>query len=201
MFGYEFANPEYFWLLLVLIPMVIWYIFKEKRSHADLKFSSIRVFKQMKRGSRIWLRHLLFAARVLAILFLVLALARPQSSSSWQTYNSEGIDIMLALDISGSMLARDFTPDRLEAAKEVATKFILERPQDRIGLVVFSGESFTQSPLTTDQAVLVNVMKDIHSGRLQKFAALSPPQSAKRSQNSKNFCMGVNFCPFSLPTK
>ena len=104
MFGYEFANPEYFWLLLVLIPMIIWYIFKEKRSHADLKFSSIRVFKQMKRGSRIWLRHLLFAARVLAILFLVLALARPQSSTSWQTYNSEGIDIMLALDISGSMI-------------------------------------------------------------------------------------------------
>lgn len=172
MFGYEFANPEYFWLLLVLIPMVIWYIFKEKRSHADLKFSSIRVFKQMKRGSRIWLRHLLFAARVLAILFLVLALARPQSSSRWQTYNSEGIDIMLALDISGSMLARDFTPDRLEAAKEVATKFILERPQDRIGLVVFSGESFTQSPLTTDQAVLVNVMKDIHSGMIEDGTAI-----------------------------
>ena len=172
MFGYEFANPEYFWLLLVLIPMVIWYIFKEKRSHADLKFSSIRVFKQMKRGSRIWLRHLLFAARVLAILFLVLALARPQSSTSWQTYNSEGIDIMLALDISGSMLARDFTPDRLEAAKEVATKFILERPQDRIGLVVFSGESFTQSPLTTDQAVLVNVMKDIESGMIEDGTAI-----------------------------
>ena len=172
MFGYEFANPEYFWLLLVLIPMVIWYIFQEKRSYADLKFSSIRVFKQMKRGSRIWLRHLLFAARVLAILFLVLALARPQSSSSWQTYNSEGIDIMLALDISGSMLARDFTPDRLEAAKEVATKFILERPQDRIGLVVFSGESFTQSPLTTDQAVLVNVMKDIHSGMIEDGTAI-----------------------------
>ena len=172
MFGYEFANPEYFWLLLVLIPMVIWYIFKEKRSHADLKFSSIRVFKQMKRGSRIWLRHLLFAARVLAILFLVLALARPHSSSSWQTYNSEGIDIMLALDISGSMLARDFTPQRLEAAKEVSSKVILERPQDRIGLVVFSGESFTQSPLTTDQAVLVNVMKDIHSGMIEDGTAI-----------------------------
>lgn len=150
MFGYEFANPEYFWLLLVLIPMVIWYIFKEKRSHADLKFSSIRVFKQMKRGSRIWLRHLLFAARVLAILFLVLALARPQSSSSWQTYNSEGIDIMLALDISGSMLARDFTPDRLEAAKEVATKFILERPQDRIGLVVFIKHPIAAEPCNWD---------------------------------------------------
>ena len=88
------------------------------------------------------------------------------------SYNSEGIDIMLALDISGSMLARDFTPDRLEAAKEVATKFILERPQDRIGLVVFSGESFTQSPLTTDQAVLVNVMKDIHSGMIEDGTAI-----------------------------
>ena len=81
---------------------------------------------------------------------------------------------MLALDISGSMLARDFTPDRLEAAKEVATKFILERPQDRIGLVVFSGESFTQSPLTTDQAVLVNVMKDIHSGMIEDGTAITP---------------------------
>ena len=118
------------------------------------------------------MRHLLFVARVFAIVFLVFALARPQSSSSWQTYNSEGIDIMLALDISGSMLARDFTPDRLEAAKEVATKFILERPQDRIGLVVFSGESFTQSPLTTDQAVLVNVMKDIESGMIEDGTAI-----------------------------
>ena len=172
MFGYEFANPEYFWLLLVLVPMIVWYIFKERQSHADMKFSSIRVFKLMKRGNRIWLRHLLFVARVIAIVFLVFALARPQSSSSWQTYNSEGIDIMLALDISGSMLARDFTPDRLEAAKEVATNFILERPQDRIGLVVFSGESFTQSPLTTDQAVLVNVMKDIRSGMIEDGTAI-----------------------------
>ena len=172
MFGYEFASPGYFWILLVLIPMIIWYVLKEKSSHADLQFSSIRIFKMMKRGNRIWARHLLFVARVLAIVFLVFALARPQSSNSWQTYNSEGIDIMLALDISGSMLARDFTPDRLEAAKEVATKFILERPQDRIGLVVFAGESFTQSPLTTDQAVLVNVMKDIHSGMIEDGTAI-----------------------------
>lgn len=111
----------------------------------------------------IWLRHLLFACKVLAIVFLVTALARPQSSNSWQTYSSEGIDIVLGLDISTSMLARDFTPDRLEAAKEVATKFILERPQDRIGLVVFAGESFTQCPLTTDQAVLVNLLREVQS--------------------------------------
>lgn len=119
-----------------------------------------------------WLRHALFALRVLAIFFLVFALARPQSNNSWQTYDSEGIDIVLALDISSSMLARDFEPDRLEAAKEVATKFILERPQDRIGLVVFAGESFTQSPLTTDQAVLVNLMKDLHSGMLEDGTAI-----------------------------
>jgi len=172
MLGFEFANPAYFWLLLILVPMIIWYMFKEKSSHADLQFSSIRVFKLMKRGNKVWARHLLFVTRVLAIIFLILALARPQSNNSWQTYNSEGIDIVLALDISGSMLARDFTPDRLEAAKEVATKFILERPQDRIGLVVFSGESFTQSPLTTDQSVLVNVMKDIRSGMIEDGTAI-----------------------------
>ena len=137
-----------------------------------MQFSSINYFKTLKRGSRIWLRHVLFALRVLAIAILVFALARPQSNNSWQTYNSEGIDIMLALDISGSMLARDFDPDRLEAAKEVATKFILERPQDRIGLVVFAGESFTQSPLTTDKAVLVNLMKDLHSGMIEDGTAI-----------------------------
>lgn len=172
MFGYEFANPEYFWLLLVIVPMIVWYVFKERNSHADLQFSSISYFKTLKRGSRIWLRHVLFALRVLAIAILVFALARPQSSNSWQTYNSEGIDIVLALDISGSMLARDFDPDRLEAAKEVATKFILERPQDRIGLVVFAGESFTQSPLTTDHAVLVNLMRDLHSGMIEDGTAI-----------------------------
>ena len=172
MFGYEFANPEYFWLLLVIVPMIVWYVFKERSSHADLQFSSISYFKTLKRGSRIWLRHVLFALRVLAIAILVFALARPQSSNSWQTYDSEGIDIVLALDISGSMLARDFDPDRLEAAKAVATKFILERPQDRIGLVVFAGESFTQSPLTTDHAVLVNLMKDLHSGMIEDGTAI-----------------------------
>ena len=116
MFGYEFANPEYFWLLLVIVPMIVWYVFKERSSHADLQFSSINYFKTLKRGSRIWLRHVLFALRVLAIAILVFALARPQSNNSWQTYNSEGIDIMLTMDVSTSMLARDFTPDRISAA-------------------------------------------------------------------------------------
>ena len=159
MFGFEFANPKYFLLLILLVPMIVWYILKEKKSHADLQFSSLQAFKGIKHSGRIWWRHVLFVLELLAIILLVTALARPQSSNSWQTYTSEGIDIALALDVSTSMLARDFTPDRLEAAKEVATKFILERPQDKIGLVVFAGESFTQCPLTTDQAVLVNLLR------------------------------------------
>lgn len=172
MFGYEFANPGYFWLLLLLVPMILWYIFREKSSHADLQVSSLRAFKGMKHAGRIWMRHLLFVLEVLAIALLIIALGRPQSSNSWQTYTSEGIDIVLALDISGSMLARDFTPDRLEAAKEVATKFILERPQDKIGLVIFAGESFTQCPLTTDQAVLVNLMREVKSGMIEDGTAI-----------------------------
>ncbi|WP_251620805.1 vWA domain-containing protein [Odoribacter lunatus] len=172
MFGYEFANPNYFWILVLLVPMILWYVFREKRSHADLQFSSLRAFREMKHAGYVWVRHVLFVLKVLAIVFLVAALARPQSSNSWQTYSSEGIDIMLALDISGSMLARDFSPDRLEAAKEVATKFILERPQDKIGLVVFAGESFTQCPLTTDQAVLVNLMREVQSGMIEDGTAI-----------------------------
>lgn len=172
MFGYEFANPGYFLLLVLLVPMILWYIFREKKSYADLRFSSLRAFKGIKHAGRIWLRHVVFALEVLAIVFLVFALARPQADNSWQTYNSEGIDIVLALDVSGSMLAQDFTPDRLEAAKEVATKFILERPQDRIGLVTFAGESFTQCPLTTDQAVLVNLLREVKSGMIEDGTAI-----------------------------
>lgn len=172
MFGFEFASPKYFLLLILLVPMIAWYIWREKRSHADLQFSSLRAFKGIKHAGRVWMRHLLFVLKLFAIVFIVTALARPQASNSWQTYSSEGIDIVLALDISGSMLARDFKPDRLEAAKEVATKFILERPQDRIGLVVFSGESFTQCPLTTDQAVLVNLLRDVKSGMIEDGTAI-----------------------------
>jgi Ca-activated chloride channel family protein len=172
MFGFEFANPEYFWILLVIAPMVAWYALEERRSRADLQFSSLSLFRRVRQGARVRWRHALFVARVAGIFFVVVALARPQSSNSWQEYESEGIDIVLALDISTSMLARDFTPDRLEAAKEVATRFIIERPRDRVGLVVFSGESFTQSPLTTDHAVLINVMREIKSGMITDGTAI-----------------------------
>lgn len=172
MFGYEFANPGYFFLLLLLIPMILWYIFTEKKSYADLQFSSLQAFKGIKHSGRIWLRHVLFAIEVLAVVFLVIALARPQSDNSWQTYTSEGIDIVLALDISGSMLAQDFTPDRLDAARNVAIEFIQKRPHDKIGLVIFAGESFTQCPLTTDQAVLINLLREVKSGIIEDGTAI-----------------------------
>lgn len=168
----EFANPEYFWLLLVTIPMVLWYIFKERESHANMHYSSLRLFKRIKSGTMGWGRHLLFVLRILGVMFLIIALARPYSSNSWQTYSSEGIDVIIALDISSSMLAHDFKPDRLEAAKEVANKFILERRQDRIGLVIFSGESFTQSPLTSDHAVLINLMREVYCGMIEDGTAI-----------------------------
>lgn len=168
----EFANPEYFWALLVIVPLVAWYVWRERQSYADLQYSSLSLLKRAGQGTKARLRHGLFVLRLGGIALLIVALARPQTSNDWQTYNSEGIDIVLALDISTSMHARDLQPDRLEAAKEVATKFILERPQDRIGLVVFSGESFTQSPLTTDHAVLINVMKDVKSGMIEDGTAI-----------------------------
>ncbi|MBA7625811.1 hypothetical protein ES703_33243 [subsurface metagenome] len=118
------------------------------------------------------LSHILFVLRLAVIGLLVIALARPQSSNSWENVSTQGIDIVLALDISGSMLAQDLKPDRLEASKNVAIEFISGRPNDRIGLVVFSGESFTQCPLTTDHAVLINLFKDIKSGIIEDGTAI-----------------------------
>jgi len=121
---------------------------------------------------RNYLQNVLFGARMTAGLLLIIVLARPQSTDKFQDVSTEGIDIILALDISGSMLARDFKPDRLEASKDVATEFISGRPYDRIGLVVFSGESFTQCPLTTDHAVLINLLREIQSGMIEDGTAI-----------------------------
>ena len=123
-------------------------------------------------GEQVRLRHLPFVLRMVAIALVIVILARPQSTDSWQNSSTEGIDIMMAMDISGSMLARDLRPDRLTAAKNVAASFINGRPNDNIGLVVFSGESFTQCPLTTDHAVLLNLFKDIQSGMIEDGTAI-----------------------------
>ncbi len=159
--GVTFKNPEFFYLLLVILPMVVWYIFRYRKSGASIRYSSLKGFNGLTKSWKHYLRHLPFVLQLAGIGLLTVALARPQSSNSWQDITTEGIDIVIALDISSSMLARDFQPNRLEAAKNVATEFISGRQNDKMGFVVFSGESFTQCPLTTDHAVLINLFKDI----------------------------------------
>ncbi|WP_209319658.1 vWA domain-containing protein [Ancylomarina longa] len=168
----EFANPQYFYLLLLLIPLIAWYALKDKAAHATIQVSTLKGFNASKRTYKYYLRHLLFVFRILSIVLLVAAIARPQSSNRFQNTTTEGIDIIMSLDISSSMLARDFDPDRLEAAKDVAIQFITGREEDKIGLVIFSGESFTQCPLTTDHAVLINLFQDIHCGMIEDGTAI-----------------------------
>lgn len=170
--GLTFKNPELFYLLLVIIPMAAWYIFRQKRNTASIQVSSTASVFKAPKTIRHYLRHLIFVCQVIAIAFFVVVLARPQSSSNWENVTTEGIDIIISLDISSSMLARDFSPDRLEAAKNVAMEFISGREYDRMGLVVFAGEAFTQCPLTTDRAVLLNLFKDIQSGLIEDGTAI-----------------------------
>ncbi|MFV0522691.1 MAG: vWA domain-containing protein [Mangrovibacterium sp.] len=172
MHGITFKNPEYFYLLILLIPMLGWYIWRFRKSGASIRFSSISGFKGIAKGWKHYLRHLPFTLELIGLALLIIALARPQSSSSWESSTTQGIDIAIALDISTSMLAQDFSPNRIEAAKDVATKFIAGRPNDRIGLVVFAGESFTQCPLTTDHAVLINLFNKIETGMIEDGTAI-----------------------------
>ncbi|MDR2139080.1 MAG: VWA domain-containing protein [Tannerella sp.] len=168
-----FANPSYLYLLLLLIPLTGWYIWKMRKNQASIRVSSSRAFVPSRTNTwKVYLRHLPHVFRMAAIAFLIVVLARPQSTDNWQNSTTEGIDIILGMDISSSMLAEDLKPNRLEAAKNVAASFINGRSNDNIGLVVFSGESFTQCPLTTDHAVLLNLFKDIHSGMIEDGTAI-----------------------------
>ncbi len=170
--GITFAEPHFLYLLLVIPALIAFYILKQQKANASFRMPGLQQFKGSGNNFRFYLRHVLFALRTIAIGLLIVILARPQSTDSFQNISTEGIDIILALDISGSMLARDFKPDRLEASKNVATEFISGRPYDRMGLVVFSGESFTQCPLTTDHAVLINLLREIQSGMIQDGTAI-----------------------------
>ncbi|MDF1559208.1 MAG: VWA domain-containing protein [Bacteroidales bacterium] len=167
-----FENGWFLWFLLVIPLLVAYYIHRQNRSHASLKLSTAGFFAESRNTFRHWLRHILFAMRLAVIALVIIVIARPQNVDKWQSSTTEGIDIVLALDVSGSMLARDFSPDRLEASKNVATEFISGRPYDRIGLTVFSGESFTQCPLTTDHAVLINLLREIKSGMIEDGTAI-----------------------------
>jgi Ca-activated chloride channel family protein len=168
----SYKNPEFFYLLLLLLPIIAWYIWKQKKLGASIQFSSTIGFSRIPKTWKYYLRHSVFVLQMLSLSALIVALARPQSSNSWSSETTKGIDIVIALDISSSMLAMDFRPNRIEAAKDVAIKFISGRPNDRIGLVVFSGESFTQCPLTTDRATVVNLFKGIESGMIEDGTAI-----------------------------
>jgi len=168
----SFKNPEYLFFLLVLVPMIYWYIKELRKADASVQISSISRLKENPKTAKQKFRHLPFILRILAVTLLIFALARPQSSSNWRTENKEGIDIMMALDISGTMQAEDLRPSRIEAAKEVAIDFIRSRPNDNIGLVVFAAESFTQCPLTTDHSVLINLFSGIHYGMIPDGTAI-----------------------------
>ena len=183
----KFANP-YFFLLLLLIPtMVAFYFFYLNKKRTQLTFSGLENFKGIKPSFKQKYSFLPFLLKIIAFVLAIIALARPQSSMSGQNIKTEGIDIMMALDISASMLAEDLKPNRIDAAKKVAEEFIDSRPNDRIGLVVFSGESFTQCPLTTDHAVLKNLFTGIESGMLADGTAIGEglATAVNRIRNSK----------------
>lgn len=152
--------------------MIIWYVWRLKKLEGELNYSSFNLLKGIKPSNKARFRHSLFLIRLLAFAFLIAALARPQSRSSWKDTKTEGIDIVISLDVSLSMLAKDFKPNRLEVAKEVIIDFVDARPNDRIGLVIFGGEVFTQCPLTNDHKVLKNMFPQIKAGMLDQGTAI-----------------------------
>ncbi len=167
----SFAHPAFFGLLLFVPFLIFWYLRKVNQGQGSLIISTAKTFKGVKSWKNTF-RHVPFILRILVVVSLSFALARPQIKNDEQLVNGEGIDIMLCIDISGSMLAQDFTPNRIEAAKNVASTFIDNRPTDRIGLVIFSGESFTMCPLTTDRAVLKSQLYNVQSGLLDDGTAI-----------------------------
>ena len=168
-----FEYPNLLWLLLLLVPLIALYVYREVRGlRPYMLVSSITPWRYKGGWFNRILMHVPFALRMIALAAIIVAIARPRSSSAFERIDTEGIDIMLALDVSTSMLARDFTPDRINAAKEIAIKFISERPSDRIGISVFAGESYTQSPLTTDRATLINLMKEVDCGIIEDGTAI-----------------------------
>lgn len=156
-----FANIEYLFLLLLVIPYVVWYILKGRHSSPTLRVSDTHMYQSAPRSYKLYLLHVPFILKVIAIVMVIIVLARPQTTNNWQNTEVEGIDIMMAVDVSTSMLAEDLKPNRLEAAKQVAAEFINGRPNDNIGLTIFAGEAFTQCPLTVDHAVLLNLFNGI----------------------------------------
>lgn len=168
-----FEYPGLLYLELLLIPLVALYIWRELKGHTP-SFHVSSVLPWMSKGGSLkkMMRHIPYLLRFIALAALIVALARPRSSQDFERVDTEGIDIMFAIDVSTSMLARDFNPDRISAAKDIAIEFIAQRPRDRMGIVVFAGESFTQCPLTTDRATLINLMKEVETGLIDDGTAI-----------------------------
>ena len=167
----EFTNPGFLWLLLIIPVMAVWYFFVRKKDNADLHIPSVAGFQQ----GNIWakLKPMLYAMRLLAIALLIVALSRPRNVEvSKRNKTTRGIDIVMAIDVSASMLAKDLKPNRLEALKNVATKFVQKRPNDRIGIVVYAGESFTQTPITSDKTIIQNTIRKIRWGQIEDGTAI-----------------------------
>ena len=159
----EFANKEYLFLLLLIIPYLIWYVMYRKKSEPTLRMSDTFAFNYAPKSWRVRLMPLQLLLRIVTFTLIVIVMARPQPSNSWKNKSVEGIDIMLAIDVSTSMLAEDLKPNRIEAAKAVASEFIIGRPNDNIGLSIFAGEAFTQCPMTTDHASLLNLLQNVRT--------------------------------------
>lgn len=156
-----FANPQYLFLLLLLIPAIAFYIWKQAKAQASLQVPTTSPFAQLPRSWKEYLRHVNFAVLMAALAFVIVAMARPQNTDSWSKSDTEGIDIVLSLDVSNSMQISDFKPNRLEASKDVASNFVAGRPNDNIGMVIFGKESYTMCPMTSDHAVLSNMIQSV----------------------------------------
>ena len=168
-----FEYPYILWLLAIPVLLVALYLYRELSGrNPHMRVSTARPWKLEGRSALSVLRHLPFALRIAALSLIIVAIARPRSSSQMEKIDTEGIDIVLAMDVSTSMLARDFNPDRISAAKDIAIEFIAQRPTDRIGIVVFAGESYTQCPLTTDRATLINLMKEVQTDLIEDGTAI-----------------------------
>lgn len=158
-----FANSAYLLLMLLIIPCVLWYVIRGRKRRAAMSVPTVSMYGGMRKSWKYYLIHVPFILDMAAIVLLSLILARPQTTDRWQDTEIEGIDIMLAVDVSTSMLAEDLKPNRIEAAKQVAAEFINGRPNDNIGLTIFAGEAFTQCPMTVDHAILLNMFQNVSS--------------------------------------
>jgi Ca-activated chloride channel family protein len=168
----QFENPFVLWTLILLAPYIIWYVIWGKKSWATLKVSTITPLKKIAGGIYRYLQHIPFVLRCFVFALIIIALARPRSSKISESISVEGIDIMLIMDISGSMLAQDFKPNRLNASKDIAIEFVSQRQTDRIGLTVFAGESFIQCPPTTDRSTLINLIAKVQTGLITDGTAI-----------------------------